>query len=144
MMEVYPFEKIPGYDKLSENQKTIINRINNYLHCPVWQSHIPMMQRMSVIRTMLNLGDRPFYADELFASNRSRGGHMNVLSLHMLAQHTGGYRVTEVKGETDFIHAPKTRLQVCKEWAVCCGYEDFCKAYDFYKAYLLSVIAKEM
>ena len=144
MMEVYSFEKIPGYSKLSKNQQTIVYRINKYLHCPVWNTHIPMMQRMSVIRSMLNFGDRPFHADELFSNRGSRGGHMNALSLYMLAQHTGNYRVTEVKVEKDIVHAPKTRLQVCKEWAVCFNYEDFCKAYDFYKAYLLSVIAEEM
>lgn len=144
MTNFFHYYNIPGYKELSEAQQTIVYRINNYLNCPVWGGQIPMMQRMGVIRTMLNFGNRPFYADELFANQRARGGHMNALSLYMLAQHTGNYRVTEVKVKRNIIHAPQTRLQVCKEWAVCFSYEDFCKAYDFYKAYLLSTIAKEM
>ena len=132
--------EIPMLAKIKNRIKicnTVGYKLATYVLTTPTSSHssIPILDRMQLLRDLIAIGNKPFYANEVFGAGDSLGGWVRGLSTHGLIKATGNGREYLIPIDEASGMFKKT---VTKEWVLTYTPEEMQKAYNEIKMFIIN------
>lgn len=107
-------------------------KVAKYVSSHTDHPDFPIIGKMAILRTLIENGNKPFYASDLLGASEGLGGIVNGLSRNNLIEETGNVREVMVLIDEDIYRKCKV-----KEWQLALPLEDLQNAYAEVRQFIL-------
>lgn len=108
------------------------HKVATYVASNTDSTSFPIISKMAILRTLIENGNKSFYASDLFGASASLGGVINGLSVNAIIKATGSVREAMVPMGGDVY-----RKCEVKEWQLAFPVEDLQNAYVEVRQFIL-------